>query len=75
MGIGNWVLGIGVNLASRVEELTKKYRVSLLISHHTFLALTIPSDYDTGPIDRVYDGYIYSCYPAFSTNVEFLGDA
>jgi PAS domain S-box-containing protein len=47
------VISDAVNLASRVEGLTKNYGVSLLISHHTFLALTILSDYDIRLIDRV----------------------
>lgn len=47
------VISDAVNLASRVEGLTKNYGVPLLISHHTFSALTIPSDYDIRLIDKV----------------------
>ncbi|MEZ2302634.1 MAG: adenylate/guanylate cyclase domain-containing protein [Microcoleus sp.] len=47
------VISDAVNLASRLEGLTKNYGISLLISHHTFSALTIPSDYDIRLIDRV----------------------
>ena len=47
------VISDAVNLASRIEELTKNYGVSLLISNHTFLKLQNPFDYDTRIIDRV----------------------
>jgi class 3 adenylate cyclase len=47
------VISDAVNLASRLEGLTKNYGVPLLISHHTFSALTIPSDYDIRLIDKV----------------------
>lgn len=47
------VISDAVNLASRLEGLTKNYGVPLLISHHTFSALTIPSDYGIRLIDRV----------------------
>jgi class 3 adenylate cyclase len=46
-------IGDAVNLASRLEGLTKNYGVPLLISHHTFSSLTIPDDYQIRPIDRV----------------------
>jgi PAS domain S-box-containing protein len=46
-------IGDAVNLASRLEGLTKNYGVPLLISHHTFSSLTVPSDYEIRPIDRV----------------------
>ncbi|NER35770.1 MAG: response regulator [Oscillatoria sp. SIO1A7] len=42
-----------VNLASRVEDLTKNYGVSLLITHHTFSRLQNPADYAIRIIDRV----------------------
>ncbi|MEK8016344.1 MAG: ATP-binding protein [Candidatus Parabeggiatoa sp.] len=42
-----------VNLASRLEGLTKHYGVSLLISHHTYAQLRNPSDYAIRLIDRV----------------------
>ena len=42
-----------VNLASRIEGLTKNYGVSLLISNNTFLALNNPCDYAIRLIDRV----------------------
>ena len=42
-----------VNLASRLEGLTKNYGVGLLISEKTFLALNNPTDYAIRLIDRV----------------------
>ncbi len=47
------VISDAVNLASRVESLTKNYGVSLLITHHTFLRLKNPSDYAIRTIDRL----------------------
>ncbi|MGL5061967.1 MAG: adenylate/guanylate cyclase domain-containing protein, partial [Microcoleus sp.] len=46
-------IGDAVNLASRLEGLTKNYGVPLLISHHTFASLTLPNNYQIRPIDRV----------------------
>ena len=47
------VISDAVNLASRVEGLTKEYGVSLLISHHTFLGLQHPTDYAIRLIGQV----------------------
>ncbi len=47
------VISDAVNLASRIETLTKNYGVSLLISHHTFLLLQNPADYAIRMIDKV----------------------
>lgn len=47
------VISDAVNLASRIEGLTKEYGVSLLISHQTFLQLQNSSDYFIRIIDRV----------------------
>ncbi|MGD2179950.1 adenylate/guanylate cyclase domain-containing protein [Lusitaniella coriacea] len=47
------VISDAVNLASRMEGLTKTYGVSLLISHETFLRLSDPFEYDFRLVDRV----------------------
>ena len=47
------VISDAVNLASRIEELTKYYQVSLLISHHTFSRLSDPTNYAIRLIDKV----------------------
>ncbi|MBE9114385.1 ammonium transporter [Lusitaniella coriacea LEGE 07157] len=47
------VIGDAVNLASRLEGLTKQYGVSLLISDRTFLSLEQPIHYNIRFIDRV----------------------
>ena len=47
------VISDAVNLASRIEGLTKDYAVSLLISHNTFLALNNANDYSIRLLDRV----------------------
>ncbi|MGA9383287.1 MAG: adenylate/guanylate cyclase domain-containing protein, partial [Phormidium sp.] len=47
------VVSDAVNLASRLEGLTKNYGVSLLISHYTFLSLNNANAYDIRLIDKV----------------------
>jgi adenylate cyclase len=47
------VIGDAVNLAARIESLTKNYGVSLLITQHTFDRLTNPADYAIRIIDKV----------------------
>jgi adenylate cyclase len=47
------VISDAVNLAARLEGLTKNYGVSLLISHHTFKQLQNPYDYAIRMIDHV----------------------
>jgi class 3 adenylate cyclase/DNA-binding NarL/FixJ family response regulator len=47
------VISDAVNLASRLEGLTKNYGVSLLISHETFFKLNNPNLYNIRLIDRL----------------------
>jgi signal transduction histidine kinase/class 3 adenylate cyclase/ActR/RegA family two-component response regulator len=47
------VISDAVNLASRIEGLTKNYGVSLLISHQTYSRLKEPADYAIRMIDKV----------------------
>lgn len=47
------VISDSVNVASRIENLTKNYGVSLLITHPTFIALADANQYAIRIIDRV----------------------
>ncbi|MGB0388469.1 MAG: adenylate/guanylate cyclase domain-containing protein [Ardenticatenaceae bacterium] len=47
------VISDAVNLGSRVEELTKHYKVSLLITEDTYAGLKEPTHYAIREIDRV----------------------
>ena len=47
------VISDAVNLASRIESLTKSYHVGLLISQYTYESLADPKAYDIRPIDVV----------------------
>jgi PAS domain S-box-containing protein len=47
------VISDAVNLASRLESLTKEYGVSLLITHHTLARLQNPTEYNIRFIERV----------------------
>ncbi|MCA1993939.1 MAG: response regulator [Coleofasciculus sp. S288] len=47
------VISDAVNLASRLESLTKIYRVSMLITHHTLARLPDPTQYNIRFIDQV----------------------
>jgi hypothetical protein len=52
--IDSTVIGDAVNVASRVEGLTKEYQVPLLISDNVKQKLNRPSDYSLRLIDEVY---------------------
>jgi class 3 adenylate cyclase len=47
------VISDAVNVAARIEGLTKNYGVSMLISHFTFMQLQNPENYAIRAIDRV----------------------
>ncbi|HEY9831743.1 MAG TPA: AAA family ATPase [Stenomitos sp.] len=47
------VISDAVNLASRVESLTKNYEIPLLITYQTFSRLSNPGDYKIRKIDQV----------------------
>lgn len=47
------VISDAVNLASRIESMTKSYKTPLLISEHTYYGLKDASCYDTRFVDRV----------------------
>jgi two-component system sensor histidine kinase ChiS len=47
------VISDTVNVAARIERLTRAYSVNLLISHYTFMQLENPSGYAMRVIDRV----------------------
>jgi PAS domain S-box-containing protein len=66
------VISDAVNLASRLEELTKDYCVSLLISHHTFERLSNPADYAIRMIDQVQvrgKAELVTVYEIFDTDL------
>ena len=47
------VIGDAVNLSARLEELTKEYGVSLLISHYTLARMSNPTQHNIRLLDRV----------------------
>lgn len=47
------VIGDAVNLAARLERITREWDASLLISEHTLLALNDPSPFDYRFLDRL----------------------
>jgi len=51
--IDGTVIGDAVNLASRVEKMTKRYQVPLLITEHTYLRLQEPDRYCLRMVDQV----------------------
>lgn len=72
------VIGDTVNLASRLETLTRSYGTPLLISEHTLYWLTNPSDYHIRFIDRVRvkgKTHPQSLYEVFDADAADLRDA
>lgn len=47
------VFGDSVNLAARIEHLTRRYETPLLVSEHTLEYLAAPYSYDIRAVDRV----------------------
>ncbi|HBI04522.1 MAG TPA: PAS fold family protein [Paenibacillaceae bacterium] len=47
------VISDAVNISSRIEQLNKLYKTSILISEHTYSSLINPSQFLIRPIDRV----------------------
>ncbi len=67
------VISDNVNIASRIEGLTKKYGISMLISHQTFGALKYPNDYFFRFIDQVKmkgKSELVSLFEIFDTDEE-----
>jgi len=64
------VISDAVNMASRVEDLNKRYGTSLLLTEHTYGRLADPDRYAIRPIDRVRvkgtskHVTIYECFDA-----------
>jgi hemerythrin-like metal-binding protein len=72
------VISDAVNLASRVESMTKVYGTPLLISEHTYYSLKDASRYDTRFIDRVKvkgKEQCQSVYEVFDTDPPSLREA
>ncbi|EDN67755.1 adenylyl cyclase class-3/4/guanylyl cyclase [Beggiatoa sp. PS] len=74
------VISDAVNLASRVEELTKVYGTALLITEQTYLALVDPLQYHVRVIDVVkvkgksQEVTVYEIYDADSPTIVALKD-
>lgn len=72
------VISDAVNLASRIEGLTKNYGVALLISEHTFNSLSNPNLYNIRHIDRVKvkgKSERVSVYEVFDADPQFLRES
>ena len=72
------VISDAVNLASRIESMTKEYGTPLLISEHTYYGLKDASRYDTRFIDRVkVEGkeQCQSVYEVFDADPPLLREA
>lgn len=72
------VVSDSVNLASRIESLTKHYKVPLLITHHTFAALKSPVNYAIRMIDSITvkgKEELITVYEVFDSDAENLKTA
>jgi len=72
------VISDAVNLASRIESMTKNYGTPLLISEHTYYGLKDASHYDTRFIDRVKvkgKEQCQSVYEVFDADPPWLREA
>lgn len=69
------VISDSVNLSSRIENLTKNYKVPLLITHHTFIALKNPANYAIRMIDSIQvkgKEELITVYEVFDSDTENL---
>ena len=69
------VIGDAVNLAARLQDLTKCYGVALLISHQTYHSLQYPERYAVRAIDRVQvkgRAEFIGLYEVFAADAEAL---
>lgn len=72
------VISDSVNLSSRIESLTKNYKVPLLITHHTFIALKNPDNYAIRMIDLIKvkgKDELITVYEVFDADPESLKTA
>ncbi|MBL8479871.1 MAG: hypothetical protein JNK59_11250 [Sterolibacteriaceae bacterium] len=72
------VIGDAVNLAARLERLTKEYRVSLLISENTLYCLDQPREWSIRFLDRTHvrgKQGAQSVYEVFDGDPPMLADA
>ena len=72
------VIGDAVNLAARLERLTKEYRVSILISDHTLYSLDHPGEWAIRFLDRTQvrgKQGSHSVYEVFNSDPPALVDA
>ncbi len=72
------VIGDAVNLAARLERLTKEYRVSILISDYTLYSLDRPQEWSIRFLDRTQvrgKQGSHSVYEVFNSDAPELADA